>query len=165
MNRTDESAHLRLADAMDTRRKELRLRWEEIAERAEISGTHLRRIRRGESGFTDVVEARLEEALRWSPGSIEAALKGEEPTPATVGSSQEFLTNMATLISHGIDTPTIEELQAEIDTLMGELPEWRRQRLERLIAEEEAELEHLRRSRLKRWKQVIEDQRDHPDLS
>ncbi|MFF4417000.1 hypothetical protein ACFYY8_31150 [Streptosporangium sp. NPDC001559] len=162
MNRTDESARLRLADAMDGRRKELRLRWEEIAERAEISGTHLRRIRRGESGFTDLVEVRLEEALLWSPGSIKAVLGGGEPTPAA--SRLEILAH-TTQTGHGLDTPTVKELQAEIDALMGGLPEWRRRRLEKLIAEEEAELEHLRRSRLKRWKEVIEDQRGQSDLS
>lgn len=157
MNRTDGSAQTRLAEAMDARRSELRLRWEEVALRAEISGTHLRRIRRGESGFTDIVEARLEEALAWAPGSISAVLGGADPTPtrrdgAPSGPSLS-------------EKPDIGELQAQIDALMADLPLWRRQRLQRLMAEEEDELERVREARLRRWKEVIQDQRLNSDLS
>lgn len=80
MNSTSEAVQA-LAALMEQRRKTLRLQWEEIAARAQISTTHLRRFRNGGAGISDIVEARLEEALQWAPGSIQRTLAGGNPTP------------------------------------------------------------------------------------
>ncbi|GIH25999.1 hypothetical protein Aph01nite_43090 [Acrocarpospora phusangensis] len=75
-------ARTRLGDAMAKRAIELRLRWETIAKRAGISVAHLRNIRAGLVGASDVVYAQLEEVLQWAPGSIAAIQEGGEPAVA-----------------------------------------------------------------------------------
>lgn len=98
MTERDES---NLALHMERRRLELRLSWEEIASRARISAGHLRRIRKGESGVSTIVRARLEEVLQWQPGSIQAVIEGCDPTPADKQPTIE-------LVQSGGSTITVE---------------------------------------------------------
>ncbi|TMS00110.1 hypothetical protein [Nonomuraea basaltis] len=73
----------RLAELMNQRRVALRLQWNDVAEQAGISTAHLRKFRSGEAGVSDLVRARLEEALQWASGSIESVLAGGDPTEMT----------------------------------------------------------------------------------
>ncbi|WP_309095292.1 helix-turn-helix transcriptional regulator [Streptomyces sp.] len=71
--------HKRLDDAMNQRRLELGLQWRDLAAAAGISYEALRAIRRGTSRPADLTARKLEEALRWEPGSVRAALAGRAP--------------------------------------------------------------------------------------
>lgn len=72
----------RLDAAMEARRKELRLRWRDVADLAGISYETLRTIRRGQyEGMRPLTESGIERALKWATGSVAAVLAGGEPTP------------------------------------------------------------------------------------
>lgn len=73
----------RLADEMDRRRVELGFEWEDICRIAEVSSTFLRKFRRGATGARPLTKARIEDALQWERGSIDAVQAGGAPTPAT----------------------------------------------------------------------------------
>lgn len=67
---------------MDARRRELRLRWRDVADAAGISYETLRTIRRGHyDGMRPLTETGIEQALRWAPGSIATILAGGAPPP------------------------------------------------------------------------------------
>lgn len=72
-----------LADQMNRYRLRLGLRWTHVATRAGMTEPNLRRIRNGEYAVTDWAAARIEKALRWEPGSIDAILAGGTPTELT----------------------------------------------------------------------------------
>lgn len=71
----------RLADAMEDRRLQLRLKWIEVARRAEMSESNLVRIRKGEIALTPLAARAIEDALEWEAKSIEGVLRGEAPKP------------------------------------------------------------------------------------
>lgn len=75
------SPHEALDRAMDTRRLDLDLNWNDVAAAARISVATLRAIRSGANRPAPLTKRRLEAALRWSSGSIDALLAGGEPTP------------------------------------------------------------------------------------
>jgi|SRR6266508_2654417 len=75
------SEQTRLDDALERRRVELRMSWRDVTREAGMSNEGLRAIRRGERRPTAVTKARIEHALRWATGSIDAILAGGEPTP------------------------------------------------------------------------------------
>lgn len=85
----DTDERTRLAAEMDRRRVALGLRWENIADKARISTTHLRKFRRGDAGISSVVEAALEDALQWENGSIAAIRRGSDPTPTAESSGRD----------------------------------------------------------------------------
>jgi hypothetical protein len=65
---------------MDQRRRDLRIRWSEVARRAGMSAQNLLRIRRGQTITWDAADG-IEYALGWTKGSVEAAvLHGTKPT-------------------------------------------------------------------------------------
>lgn len=68
--------------AINQRRRGLGLRWKDIYQASGLSQETVRQIRNGRtpSRITDS-EARLEDALRWQRGSIQAIRDGREPTP------------------------------------------------------------------------------------
>lgn len=76
--------HERLAEAMNARRLELRLRWNIVASRASISPEALRSIRRGDYRPSSLTAQALDDVFRWESGSVEAILDGGEPTPLKV---------------------------------------------------------------------------------
>lgn len=98
-----------LGKAMDRRRIQLRLRWEEVAQRSGISTAHLRNIRGGEPASA-VTLAGLESALEWEPGSIAAVMNGDHPLPRKAGGPDKNAgrTLGEILIERGINQP--EEL-------------------------------------------------------
>jgi hypothetical protein len=65
---------------MDARRRELRMRWRDVADLAGISYETLRTLRNGSyGGMRPLTETGIEQALKWAPGSIVAILAGREP--------------------------------------------------------------------------------------
>jgi transcriptional regulator with XRE-family HTH domain len=84
---------VKLGEYMDARRKELGLRWEELATRVGATSSYLRAIRAGRRRPSDIATSRIEAALRWAPGSIDAILDSAgEPTPidGTGGSRMDW---------------------------------------------------------------------------
>lgn len=75
--------HGRLAEAMESRRVELRMTWRDVADAGGMTVEGLRGIRRGERHPTTLTKRRIEDALRWQAGSVEQILVGGEPTAAT----------------------------------------------------------------------------------
>lgn len=74
-----------LDEWMNERRRELRLRWTEVARRADMSAENLRRIRRGQTISDDASDG-IEDALHWPRGSIVAAVtRGERPVGLPAG--------------------------------------------------------------------------------
>ncbi|MEV8245001.1 helix-turn-helix transcriptional regulator [Streptomyces rochei] len=65
--------------AMNERRLQLRMNWQQVAETAGISYTALRAIRRGDYRPTELTSHRLDDALQWEPGSVQAVMRGEPP--------------------------------------------------------------------------------------
>jgi transcriptional regulator with XRE-family HTH domain len=74
--------HTRLDQAMTARSLELGKRWVQIARDAGITTSALSGIRRGEYRPSALTARRLEDALRWEYGSIDAILDGGQPTPS-----------------------------------------------------------------------------------
>lgn len=69
----------RLAQHLNDRRLNLRLQWQEVADRAKITAAHLRNIRNGQGSLSNLAKANLEHALQWAPGSIDRILAGSGP--------------------------------------------------------------------------------------
>lgn len=70
----------RLDEALDERRVDLDLTWRELADAARMSEPALRAIRRGTYTPSRRTKRRLEQAMNWQPGSIDAIFEGGEPT-------------------------------------------------------------------------------------
>jgi len=109
----------RLAQLMDDRRIELDLAWEEVARRAGVAGLTLRRIRSGESALSRRTAAKIERALEWLPGSVEAILAGNGPTPIPepappkplTALQREALTELDQLMAAGVpDDDAIDQV-------------------------------------------------------
>jgi transcriptional regulator with XRE-family HTH domain len=67
---------------MEKRRLELRLKWTQVAEQADMSQAGLGAIRRGERSPSSLARARIEHALQWEPGSVDAIIAGGDPANA-----------------------------------------------------------------------------------
>lgn len=67
---------------MERRRVELRMSWRDVSTAAGMSYEGLRAIRKGDRHPNAVTKGRIEDALQWMPGSVEAVLAGGEVTPA-----------------------------------------------------------------------------------
>ena len=65
---------------MNARRLALRMKWTEVAQKADMTPQNLLRIRQGTIGITWDAADGIERALRWERGSVESAvLEGHEP--------------------------------------------------------------------------------------
>lgn len=71
----------RLAEKMDLRRAELRLKWKGVAELANVDESTLHRVRTNKIALSIDVKTRIEQALEWKTGSVDAILADQEPTP------------------------------------------------------------------------------------
>jgi len=71
-----------LDQLIDGRRRQLRLRWNQVVQRAGMSAQNLRLIRQGVIGVTVDAADRIEDALEWARGSITGFLDdGTPPQP------------------------------------------------------------------------------------
>lgn len=96
--------HERLNEAMNARRRELRMQWNQLAAAAGVSAEALRAIRRGDYSPSDLTALRLDEAFQWEPGSVERILatppESEVTTPSTAAEAK---------------VPAVEDEEDEID--------------------------------------------------
>lgn len=88
-----------LGEAMNQRRIELGLSWDQIADKAQVSTAFLREYRKGRKGARDLTKALLEDALKWRRGSLDAIAAGGQPEPA-----DEIPTIGELLVQHGVLT-------------------------------------------------------------
>ena len=79
---TDESRQ-QLSQLMDEQRRRLRLKWTQVALVADMSTQNLREIRQGTIGITVDAADRIEDALKWSRGSIQRFLQNGTPPRTT----------------------------------------------------------------------------------
>lgn len=70
-----------LASAMDKQRSALGLRWNDVADRAQVTRETLRRIRAGSVEMRSLTKGAIETALEWESGSVDTILAGGYPTP------------------------------------------------------------------------------------
>lgn len=56
--------------------------WREVSTAAGMSYEGLRAIRKGDRHPNAVTKGRIEDALQWEPGSVDAVAAGGQPTPA-----------------------------------------------------------------------------------
>ncbi len=116
----DDEARRRLARAMDDRRVELRLKWTQVAQRADMSIAHLSRIRNNEAPLTDLAQANLEAALEWPRGAIGRILAVESapaPTPHTSASEADQVGVSRILAIVQAQQREIEALRATVEEL------------------------------------------------
>lgn len=78
---TQPEARQRLAALMDERRLDLRLTWQEVAERGSVSLRALANARTGDSEIRPLTQRGIEAGLHWTPGSVAEILAGSAPTP------------------------------------------------------------------------------------
>jgi transcriptional regulator with XRE-family HTH domain len=78
----DEPDRQRLADALNQRRGDLGLSQPEIARQAEVSLSTVNLMATGKrNNYRLIQKRRVEDVLRWAPGSIDALLAGGDATP------------------------------------------------------------------------------------
>ena len=75
----------RLGILMDERRRELRLRWKDVATLAGITYEGIRAVRIGSGGIRALTEEGIEDALQWEHGSIRSVQDGGDPVPRSPG--------------------------------------------------------------------------------
>jgi hypothetical protein len=71
----------RLAELMEERRKDLHLRWQDVAERSGLSLKTLHSVRSSDKRVAELTKTSIEDGLRWEHGSIDLVLAGGEPVP------------------------------------------------------------------------------------
>lgn len=81
----DPEARTRLAELMEERRLELNLTWREVAGAGGISYEVIRSIRNGTGDIRRLTQRRIEDGLRWRPGSVGQILAGGNPVPLEGG--------------------------------------------------------------------------------
>lgn len=64
-----ETGPPRLDHAMDERRIELRLKWRQVAERADLTAFHLQRIRAGKVKLSKDAAVAIDDSMEWERGS------------------------------------------------------------------------------------------------
>lgn len=73
--------HQRLDQALNRRRLDLRMDWNDVAREIDISPESLRAIRKGRNGPRPITARALDDWLGWEPGSTERLFEGGEPAP------------------------------------------------------------------------------------
>jgi hypothetical protein len=117
------SPHDRLDDAMDARRLDLDLRWREVADRARLNEATLRAIRVGRNKPSQLAKRRIEEALQWASGSVDAVMAGGEPKPLKAAESDRIYEDSVDRLEQRVRTPggqaalrgAISVLQSQLD--------------------------------------------------
>ena len=80
----------RLGVLMDERRRELRLRWRDVAVLAGITYEGIRAVRLGTGGIRALTQLGIEDALQWEHGSIRSVQDGGDPIPRQAGEPAEL---------------------------------------------------------------------------
>lgn len=73
-------ARHRLAELMEHRRRELRLRWEDVASAGKVSQRALQSARTGTAEIRPLTQRGIEDGLRWPQGYVQDILDGKKPS-------------------------------------------------------------------------------------
>ena len=73
---------------MDERRRELRLRWRDVAVLSGITYEGIRAVRIGTGGIRALTQLGIEDALQWEHGSIRSVQNGGDPVPRSEPSAE-----------------------------------------------------------------------------
>jgi transcriptional regulator with XRE-family HTH domain len=105
----------RLADAVVARRVEMGMRTRQaLAEALQMSARNLGDIEKARrTSYDPATLARLEQVLRWEPGSVDAVLAGGDPKPALEMRQQDLAVDPRSLERYGDD---LELMAAIVDT-------------------------------------------------
>lgn len=74
-----------LGSRMESRRRELRLRWQDVAEAGRVSLRALQSARTGEAEIRPLTQRGIEDGLQWPAGYIQDFLDGKNPVPPGPG--------------------------------------------------------------------------------
>lgn len=88
MQGTPESRR-RLDDLMNERRRELRIKWTEVARRAGMTPQNLLRIRKGQISISWDAADGIDDALQWERGGVQAIIDGRIPVKLLVARPQD----------------------------------------------------------------------------
>lgn len=80
---SQSEARRRLAALIDQRRLDLRLTWQDVAERGGVSLRALANARTGDSEIRQLTQAGIEAGLQWEPGSVARVLEGGDAVEVT----------------------------------------------------------------------------------
>ena len=97
--------HERLDQALNRRRLDLRMDWNDVADQIGISPESLRAIRKGRNGPKELTARALDDWLNWEPGSTEALFKGGDPTPRAEAAPPAPPAGAVELTVHVTDEP------------------------------------------------------------
>ena len=119
---------MKVGDQVVTRRAELGLSRAELARRADVDPKTLQTLEQDRRWPQDVNRAKIEQALGWAPGSLEAIRDGGEPTTAVGDFADRFVRDLkpgdmaqfSERISKAIAPATIqgEGLRTAVDALL-----------------------------------------------
>jgi transcriptional regulator with XRE-family HTH domain len=101
----------RLKELIERKRLDLGIEYKELAGRAEIAPETLRALR-SSGRASSLTKRRLERVLDWEPGSIDAVLSGDDPTPLEASGQ-----------ASNSEAATLEELRAENAELRAQVEE------------------------------------------
>lgn len=85
----------RLDQALNRRRLDRRMDWNDVAQAIGISPESLRAIRKGRNGPKEITARALDDWLDWEPGSTERLFEGGEPTPRSATVEPKTVTGTA----------------------------------------------------------------------
>jgi len=80
----------RLAELMEERRKDLRLRWQDVAEASGLSLKTLHSVRSSDRRVAELTKTGVEDGLRWEHGSVDLILSGGDPVPLPATAEAAF---------------------------------------------------------------------------
>ncbi|MFF0864230.1 hypothetical protein ACFYUV_20900 [Nonomuraea sp. NPDC003560] len=84
---TDPEARARLSEAINERREQLRLTWNQVAQQAGLTKEGLRSVRTETRRMMPLTKRGIEDALAWQAGSIDLILAGQPPVEAGAATS------------------------------------------------------------------------------
>lgn len=105
-----------LEAAMEQRRVKLRMSWRDVSVAAGMSYEGLRAIRKGERHPNPVTKGRIEDALQWTPGSVDTVLAGGEPTPVVTEPRPQY------------NVDELRDLRAQLNSIIDRIEEIQRRR-------------------------------------
>jgi transcriptional regulator with XRE-family HTH domain len=108
----------RLAEAVRSRRYRLGMSQQAVADAASVSLRSIGNLERGEGVPQLGKRLAIETALRWAPGSIEAVMRGEDPTELSLETRQPQPVGLGLdAEADGLPLEDVEAIRAQVRAL------------------------------------------------
>ena len=112
----DPERRQHLAAVMEDRRLELRLTWQEVAERGDISLRALSSARAGDGDIRPLTRRGIDRGLQWLEGcGVDNILAGHSPLPAALGPAQAAVEDFAREMGVDLNGQAIVAIRQEIN--------------------------------------------------